>query len=49
MGIAIKSFKGDIYVCWYMLDILKGKNNKDFTKLINEPNRIHQVGTWGLS
>jgi hypothetical protein len=47
MGIAIKSFKGDIYVCWYMLDILKGKNNKDFTKLINEPNRIHQVGTWG--
>jgi hypothetical protein len=47
MGITIKSFNGDIYICWYMLDILKGKKNKDFAKLIKDPNRIHQIGQWG--
>jgi hypothetical protein len=47
MGITIKSFNGDIYICWYMLDVLKGKKNKDFAKLIKDPNRIHQIGQWG--
>lgn len=47
MGITIKSFNGDIYICWYMLDILKGKKNKDFAKLIKDTNRIHQIGQWG--
>ena len=47
MGVAIKVFHGDIYICWHMLDILKGKKNKDFAKLRKEVNRTHQVGQWG--
>ena len=47
MGVYIYTWKGDTYIRWYMLDLLKGSKNKDFVKLQKDYNRIHKVGEWG--
>ena len=47
MGVIIHTWKGDTYIRWYMLDLLKGTKTKDFVKLQKDYKRIHKVGEWG--
>ena len=47
MGVNIRTWRGDTYINWFMLDLLKGSKNKDFAKIGTDYKRVHRVGEWG--